>query len=251
MTLRPIAAAAALVLVPATALLPAHAQSPRDGAWRGSVSFGANFSAGNTESSSVNLGAEGVRLRSDDKLTLRATALRGEAKDGGVDRKTAELVKLGARYDRDLSPEYFAFGGVEAEHDGLQALDVRGSMNAGLGWHVIADKQSTLDLRAGLGYTHERFETRRRDVAELVLGEEYSRTLRPGTTFKQRLTAYPSLTDGGEYRAEFETTLASEIAAGWTANVSLTVRHLSDPQPGFDKTDTLLLVGVASTFGPD
>ena len=165
-------------------------------------------------------------------------------------RKTAEMFKLGGRYDRDLTPRHFAFGGLGFEHDRLQQLDLRTSLNAGVGYHVLADEGHTFDLFGGLGASSERYETLTRDFAEAVLGEESAHKITADTSLRQRLAFYPNLEDAGEYRAEFEATLATALAAGWTFNVTLSNRYVSNPLPGLENTDTQLFVGVGGKFGP-
>jgi putative salt-induced outer membrane protein len=242
------AAATALTLLPAPA--PAFAEPKTDGEWRGTLSLNLNFSSGNTDSSNAGLGADAVRATNLDKISLAATAQRGESTTDGVTTKTADLAKLGGRYDRNLSEQVFGFGGLDLEHDKLQQLDLRTSLNAGLGYHVLSDKETTFDVFGGLGGTHEDYEASSRDFAEIILGEESTHKLWEGTSFKQRLAVYPNLDDTGEYRANFDATMATAIAAGWTFNVTLSSRYQSNPQPGIGTTDTLLLVGVASKFGP-
>ena len=242
-----------LVLVAAlaaTAAVPALAQDKPDGEWRGKLSFALSFSSGNTDANSLSLGADAVRATADDKITLATTALRSESKSAGVTTKTAELFKVGGRYDRNLDKRYFAFGALDFEKDKLQQLDLRSSLGAGLGYHVVATKETTFDIFGGLGATREEFTTSSRNFTEVILGEESSHQITESTAFKQRLAIYPNLKDSGEYRGTFDATLATALSAGWNFNVTLSNRYVSNPQPGLKSSDTLLLVGVASKFGP-
>jgi len=231
--------------------VPALAQDKPDGAWRGSLTFGLSLSHGNSTSRSVNLGADAVRATEDDKITLNATALGGESDASGETKKTAELVKASGRYDRNLGSRTFVFGSLALEHDGLQRLDLRSGLGAGLGYHVIKRDDATFDLFGGLGYTREDFEIRKRNFAEVLLGEESSHRLSRTATFKQRLAIFPNLEDSGEYRAELDATIAASINAAWSLKVTLTNRYFSNPLPGLGKTDTILLVGLSGKFGPE
>jgi putative salt-induced outer membrane protein YdiY len=241
-----IALAAVALAVLAT---PAFAQTKTDGEWRGNLSLGLSYSAGNTDANSLSLGADAVRATVEDKITLGATALRGESKTAGVTTKTAELFKMGGRYDRNFSDRLFGFGGLDLEHDKLQRLDLRSTLSGGVGYHVIADKETTFDVFGGLGLTREKFEPFARNFSEILLGEESSHKLSESTTFKQRLVVYPNLKDSGEYRANFDATLATAISSGWNFNVTLSNRYASNHLPGLKSSDTLLLIGVSSKFG--
>lgn len=239
-----------LAALAATATLPALAQDKPDGQWRGKLSFALSFSSGNTDANSLSLGADAVRATADDKITLATTALRSESKTAGVTTRTAELFKLGGRYDRNLNKKVFAFGSLDFEKDKLQQLDLRSSLGAGLGYHVVATKENSFDLFGGVGVTREEFTNASRNFSEVILGEESSHQITESTSFKQRLAVYPNLKDSGEYRANFDATLATALSAGWNFNVTLANRYVSNPQPGLKSTDTLLLIGVASKFGP-
>ncbi|MBK6981944.1 MAG: DUF481 domain-containing protein [Betaproteobacteria bacterium] len=242
-----IALAAAIAAVLAT---PAFAKDKADGEWRGTLSLSLSYSTGNTDANALNVAADAVRATATDKFSLGATALRSQSKSEGVTTKTAELYKLGGRYDRNLGERLFGFGSANVEKDKLQLLDLRTSLGAGAGYHLVATDDTTFDLFGGLGVTREEYTASSRNFTELVLGEESSHRLFERTTFKQKLSVYPNLKDSGEYRANFDATLATAIAAGWNFNVTLSNRYVSNPQPGLKSTDTLLLVGVASTFGP-
>jgi len=228
----------------------ALAQDKTDGEWRGTLSLSLSYSTGNTDANALNVAADAARTTAADKFTLGATALRSQSKNEGVTTKTAELYKVGGRYDRNLGERLFGFGSANVEKDKLQRLDLRTSLGAGAGWHLVSTPDTTVDVFAGLGATREEYTTSSRNFTEIVLGEESSHRLFERTTFKQKLTVFPSLEDSGEYRANLDATLATAIAAGWNFNVTLSSRYVSDPQPGLESTDTLLLVGIASTFGP-
>lgn len=242
------AALAALAIPPA---LASDAPEPKaDGRWRGNFTLGLSYSAGNTDETTASLAGEAARATAQGKLGVAATARAGRSRQGGVESTTAELYKLGGRYDRNLATRHFAFAGLDLEHDGLQQLDLRSTANAGLGWHVIKGGDDTLDVFAGVGATRENYEAFTREFAEVVLGEESRHRISGAVTLRQKLAVYRNLEDSGEYRAAVEAGLATAIAAGWTFNVALTSRYVSNPLPGLDRTDTLLLVGVGGSFGP-
>ena len=81
---------------------------------------------------------------------------------------------------------------------------------AGLGYHVVKKPDQTFDISAGLAYTWDRYRTPagrlRTNCAaatttlELLLAEESNNKLSDTTTFKQKLTIYPSISDGDGVR---------------------------------------------------
>ena len=60
---------------------------------------------------------------------------------------------------------------------------------------------------------------------------------------------FPNLTNGGEYRVNFDITLVTDISRriGW--QITLSDRYLSNPPPGFEKNDLLLTTGLKIKLG--
>lgn len=222
-----------------------------DGVWRGSVGAGASVSSGNSKSTAVNINGEMVRLSKVDKARLYATGLYG--KNNGVE--AANLIRAGGRYDYDLTPRVFAFGGVDLERDKIANLKFRVAPGVGLGYHLIKNEATTFDIFGGVGYVKDSFYRpllvggSLRDSygrAELLIGEESTHKISDSTSFRQRLVVYPNLDDRGEYRAVFDSGLAVAMSSKLSLTLGLIARHNSDPGPGVKKTDTLFVTGIAA-----
>ena len=242
-----VAATAALL----TGLVHAQTTLKMDGAWRGSIGAGASISSGNSKSTSVNVNGEMVRLTKSDKARVYATGLYG--KNNGVE--AANLIRAGGRYDHDLTPAVFGFGGIDFERDKIGNLKFRWAPSVGLGLHVIKSDSTTFDVFGGVGYVKDSFfrpvliDGSVRDNygrAELLLGEESNHKLTDSTTFRQRLVVYPNLDNTGEYRAVFDAGLAVAMSSKLSLTMGLVNRYNSDPGPGIKKMDTLFVTGIAA-----
>ena len=68
-------------------------------------------------------------------------------------------------------------------------------------------------------------------------------------TGKEQLFFFPNLTEGGEYRINFDSTLVTDITRriGW--QLTLSDRYLSNPLPGLEKNDLLLSTGLKIKLG--
>lgn len=234
-----------------------------DGLWRGALAASLAVAAGNTESTNFSVGADGVRLTKEDKITLVVTSLYGSRKVAGKSEKTANLARMGGRYDWNLSDRSFAFGTAEFEQDKIQRLDSRFVVGAGFGYKLVKEADLSWDLFGGLVHAASKNSvtvvsgTPPRSVdskvnsngSELLLGEESNHKLSDSTSFKQKLTVFPNLARSGEYRAQFDASVVTAIANGINLQVTLSNRYNSEAAAGTKKSDTLLLTGINIALG--
>ena len=245
---------AALVAL-SVAAAGAHAQATvkNDGQFRAALGLGASLASGNTKATNLSLNADAVRATDQNKLSLYGNLQY--ARSGGT--TTADQLRLGARYDQNLSAQLFAFGGLDLERNKFANLNLRTQLSAGLGWHVIKSATTTFDLFGGLGHVSDKYKApmvidgRSRDsygYMSLLLGEESTHKLNDSTSFKQRLTLVPNLKNRGEFRANWDAGLAVAMSKTMNLNVGLGFAHNSEPGPGRKATDTLLTTGVSVKF---
>ncbi len=63
----------------------------------------------------------------------------------------------------------------------------------------------------------------------------------------QRLSAFPNLTNGGQYRGNFDGGASFKLTKALSWNVALTDRYLSNPLPGKNKNDMVLTCDTAGS----
>lgn len=233
----------------------AHAQATvkDDGQWRAALGLGVSVTSGNKDSSSASILGDAVRATSEDKASLYINGLYAKTDD----ETTAKQLRFGGRYDHNLTPRVFGFGGLDFETNKFANLDWRSQVLGGLGYHVVKSDTTTFDVFGGLSYTHDKF-----DAATLIddkvrnsfsyagvyLGEESTHKLTETTTAKQKLSIYPNLTNQGEYRATFDAGVAVAMTKLLNLTVGLSVNYNSEPGAGFESTDRALTAGVAMKF---
>lgn len=242
---------ASLALAVAGAPATAQVTIKPDGQWRHLFGAGASFASGNSDASSLNVSYDGVRATTADKWSVTGRALY--ARD--ADETTGERLALGTQYNRDLDTDWFGFGAADALRDRPANLKLRGTVGAGLGYHVFrAEGGDFFDVSAGLGYSHDSYveatevdgvERMRYGRFELLLGEESSHRLTETTALRQKLRVLPNLRNRGEFRADFESTLTVAVNSAVSVTAGLTYRHDSDPGRGFEEGDTLFTTGVS------
>ncbi|MFT7721844.1 MAG: DUF481 domain-containing protein [Roseateles sp.] len=235
---------AALALASQAAL----AQDKADGLWHGGVSVGGAFSSGNNDSRTLAANADASRVTAQDKISLYGIANYGRNEVDGVKTTTADLLRLGGRYDFNLGPQWFSFGAAEGETNKVGGVRDRYNLSGGVGYHLLKNDTHSWDVFGGVGYTDTRFTDHSRvHGAQALLGEESGHKLSDTTTLKQRLVYYPGGGDLGS-RATFDASLATQVSGGWTLNTGLSSRYASRVPAGTKKTDNLLTVGFGYKF---
>lgn len=224
-----------------------------DNQWRSAIGLGFTNATGNTRATSLSINADAVRASDADKWALYGKGLY--AKDDG--ETSSNLIRLGTRYDRNMSQRTFAFVGLDAERDGTADLDLRAAASTGVGYKIIDAAPETFNVFGGIGYTYDRYAVERivdgglrarYGYANLIIGEESTHAFTDTVSARQRFALLPNLRNSGEYRAEFDSSLSVAMTQRLSLNVGFTARYNSDPGVDESKTDTLLTTGVAMKF---
>jgi putative salt-induced outer membrane protein YdiY len=252
---RTIIASAATAAAGMAAVGSAFAQATvkEDGQWRAALGASYTASGGNTRSTTLAGTADAVRATAGDKTSLYASALYGSSQG----RKTADLWRLGAKQDWNLTSQFYAFALGEGERDDIAGLQSRLTAGGGVGWKFFNTEALKFDVFGGAGYVAEDFDAPRLidgavrssyNYATLLAGEESVHKFGQSTTARQRLVVYPNLSNRGEYRAQWDAGIAVPASQSFNLTAGLSVRHNSDPGSGVKRTDTLVTAGIQVKF---
>lgn len=230
-----------------------QAQTIQDEKWHGGIAIGGSYASSNTVAQTFSLSANGSKASKEDKLGLYAVMNYGSNTVNKVKTNTAQLLRLGGRYDYNLSEHSFFFGGSELETNKIQNIDSRYSFNAGAGFKLIKTNDTSFDLFTGLGYSDTRFGSTippsfsSKKGVEFLLGEESTHKLSATSSIKQRWAIYPGSSNIGT-RSTFDISLATVVANGWTMNASAAVSYISKPSNNFKKTNSLITFGFGYKY---
>jgi len=222
----------------------------------GSLSFGYSF----TKASDVAQG--NLAFRATHRTEIRAwtldgsTILTNDQADESTQRSDLSLNLARFRNDRWFTSYILGF----ESNDELR-LDLRSSIGAGIGRFLVQTNTSELALLGGLVGTAENLSPEfDPDTGEIIvdhpsqenieglLGIDYSRYVfdDPTVDLSAKLTVFPSITDSGRTRGQFDVNLRWEMIKDLYWDLSYYNTYDSDPPSGSLSTNDY---GVVTSIG--
>lgn len=222
---------------------------PLNDFWSGTVGLNVASASGNAKTTTFGTGASAQRATGADKLSLSYSQIYSTQSTVVPFGATANRISGGLRYDRNVASRMFAFGVNSYDYDQFMDLDLRSVVGGGLGFHAYKSATSFWDLGAGSDWSREAFGTGLvRNSGELLISEESAHQVTTLVKLYQRLSAYPNLSYGGQYRANLDAGASFRLTRALSWNVALSDRYLSNPIPGKMKNDTILTTGIGVNF---
>ena len=169
----------------------------------GSVTAGVSTSFGNTEITKVNVNAAATyQFDKENRLSGLFDWLFSEEENQttGATTVTQRRVRGALQYDRFFSEKMFGFLRGDAIHDGLQALQLRGIVSAGVGYQFQNTDEVKTSIEVGLAWTHEDFEGRGpNDFLGARVAGKYFRQVNENTKFTATVEWNPSLEEKDDH----------------------------------------------------
>ena len=219
--------------------------------WSGGADIGLSLTSGNSDTTNLAIGLGMSRETRNDKTNIYAASIYNRDSTSGESRTVANTIRGGFRYSRDINRRWFGYVFTDLEHNGLQDLTLRLVPGGGLGYHAIRNERTELDLLGGLAWNREYFkgDFNDRSSAEAQVGQTLAHRFNSRVSLKEQLFVFPNLSNGGEYRVNFDASLVTDITRriGW--QLTLSDRYLSNPPFGFEKNDLLLTTGLKIKLG--
>jgi putative salt-induced outer membrane protein YdiY len=228
--------------------------------WTGGLNLGLAVTRGNSQTKNLNIAFNSTRKGFRDKLTLYTNSIYASNDlSTASPHTTVNSIGGGARYDHDFAARMFGFVNGDFYHDELQHLDLRSTAGGGLGWHVIKHDATTLDLLAGVNYTHETYSAftdaagdiiaaETHSLAGLTLGDAFMHKVGKGTVITQNFFIYPDLTETGQYRGTFNFNTVTKLNKwlGWQNSFGDV--YVSNPPPSTKQNDLQISTGLNFSF---
>lgn len=234
--------------------------------WNGGINAGFSLARGNSETTNLALGINVVHPTENDKTTIYLSSIETN-NQLATPSTVANLVTAGIRYDHNLNQRLFGFVGADFMSNALQDLDLRGVYGGGIGYHAIKSDQTTLDLLAGVNYTHETYSNgpllspltvpptfasygKTNRFAALTLGEELMHKAGKTTVITQKFYFYPDLSSGysGQYRGEADLGTVTKINKWLAWQNQASDIYVSNPPAGAKDNDLIFTTGLNFSF---
>lgn len=222
--------------------------------WIGNANIGWAGTKGNAETATLSLGMGAARVTRTDKTTVYFNAIRASALINKVSAQTAQAVRGGIGYNRNLKPRVFLNIFNDWETDKFQNLDLRTVLGGGLGYNAWKAERGRLDLLGGMAYNRERFDPARpalaftRNGADAYWGDDFNYKVGTRTSMFQSFRMFNNLQNGDRYRINFDVGATTQVTKWLTWNLSLSNRFLNLPVAGRKKNDILYTTGFGFAF---
>jgi len=221
--------------------------------WAGNAAIGWAGTRGNASTATFTTSLGAARQTNHDKTSLYFNVIRASALLSGVNQKTAQAVRGGWGYNRNVSPRMFINTFNDWEYDRFQNLDLRIVVGGGLGYTVWKAEKGRLDLVGGAAWNRESFDPAPKPVfvrnsAEGYWGDDFTYRLNARTSLRQSFRMFNNLTNTGQYRVNFDVGAQTQLFKWLTWNVSASNRYLSNPVQGRLSNDFLYTTGFGISF---
>lgn len=227
--------------------------------WAGTASIGWTGTRGNAKTAAWATALNSARVTNTDKLFLYFNSIRASGRFDEVnpttkvvtevDRQTAQAVRGGWGYNRNLKPRIFFTGFNDWEYDKFQRLDLRTVIGGGLGANIWKAERGRFDLLGGLAYNREKFDAvpKARTGGEGYWGDDFTYKLNSRTNFFQGFRMFNNLNHGDRWRMNFDAGASTQLTKWLTWNLAISDRFLNLPVAK-RKNDFLYTTGFGISF---
>ena len=227
---------------------PASAQtpSPPPPGWAGSASAGLALTAGNSDTSSVNVAYDVTRDAGGPYLFKSAGLfLYGKSEDV----LTSDRLSFDGRLERKLTDRASLFGQTQYLRDAFKSIDYLVAPTIGLNYLLVKNARSELGVDGGVGGVWEKNPGLDTDLdGALTAGQRFSHKLTATTELIEKVAALWKM-DVGDALYTFSIGLAASITGGTQLKIEfLDTYKAKPPLETVQKNDIATLVSFVYKF---
>jgi len=221
--------------------------------WGGSVTAGASLVEATQQSRTFTSAINLVRtvpdedwLRRRNRTQVDFTFSYGTVAQPDTPTLKTDIYHGDIQRDEYLTASVFGFGQASFDHNFSQGLDLQQTYGGGLGWSVIKRPNETLDLKAGITYVRQEFQSAsaNQNLAGSIFEEEFTKGLRRGIKFTEQLIIAPAWTNSNALTASGNATLTVPAYKRTNFTLGTIDNYLHNPPPGFKKNSFQFIMGL-------
>lgn len=219
----------------------------------GSVTLGSSLVEATQKSNTVSGSASLVRVVPEENWLDRRhrTAVNVSFDYGKLTQPASPEVKtdiyhLDAERDQYFTSRLFVFGGVDFDHNFSQGLDLQQRYGAGIGWTVVKNPNEELNLRAGMNYLNQQFQTAslNENLVGSTFAETYMHHFAHNIVVTEQGSATPAWNDTNAYSAAGQIGLSLPVYKRFSLSLTATHSFINNPPVGFKKNSVQFTTGL-------
>ena len=235
---------------------PQDAPAPTFPQWSGALSLGATWTAGNTETTTMNGNFNAQRRGEKDRWTFDAYSNYGQSDPGNIVPDPGNIVTSnnhggGAKYDYFTSVKMYLYGQGQSKVDHVADLNLRYILGAGVGYQWVESEKTKWGTELGLSYVDEDFEddTADADFVAARVASNLAHQISKSASFEQIAEAFPSLEDSEDVVAKIDSRLKLNITGKWIAQIQYVLDFDSSTPNFVEEADHRVVLGLGWSFG--
>jgi putative salt-induced outer membrane protein YdiY len=214
----------------------------------GSISYGFDFSSGNTATTS-SLSADVAYRTAKNSVQLATSSQFGSQ----ANAKDTNRFTFDSQYARFITNHWLAAGLFSLLKSNQQDLDLRSTYGAAMGRRLIQTDKTALTVLAGGAYNHESYFPQPgtepvRSNAESLFGVTFSTFRFKTLNLNSQTLLFPSLSDPGRLRISSQSYLRIELIRNFYWNFQVYENYDTRPPINAPKNDLGLTTSLGWTF---
>jgi len=216
--------------------------------WGGTADFGLTVTSGNSETTSISLGARATREFVRQRLVFSATYLR-TTEEG---EEVANRGELGSNYRYFPNRRFYLTARASGSFNEPAGLDLRLSPGLGAGYVLAEGDDYQLSAEGGANWIRDAFvDGTTATSVYYALAQSFSLQLNETTTLEEELRYNPKADDFSDYLLHGEATLTTRITDAIGLRLTLIDDYDATPfqgapgEPAAEKNDLTFITGIS------
>jgi putative salt-induced outer membrane protein len=220
--------------------------------WQSSAALGLTLTRGNSDTTTLSIGAITQKKWDANDLSLGADGLYGTQKSAGAasTTETADLLHGFVQYNRLFSDRFYGYGRVDGLHDGLADIQYRLTLSPGAGYYFVKEKDTDVSIEIGPGWVDEKLGHTYENYAVLRVAQKLHQTLSDRSRIWETLEWLPQVDNLNNYIANVECGIEADLTKKKNLSLRVTLDDTYNNMPALGrlKNDLKLITAVAYKF---